>query len=953
MKNFSFRPVNLKCEFNEHALGVDVARPNLSWTIETADPLLRGFKQTAYQILVSTTSDMLKQDAGDLWDSGKVYSDQMSQVLYSGMALQSNQKCWWKVKIWNEKEEMSAWSESARWIMGILKADDWKAKWISAKGAEKFALSYKWAMKDFNKKEIYAEPQPNAPEADHPNYSSMLLRREFDVKTGLKSAILHISGLGHYECTLNGSKVGDYLLTPGWTNYKKTVLYDTYDVTQQLKSGANTIGILLGNGMYNIQPDPERYVKFINTFGPLKSITQLHLEYSDGAIELICSDDSWTVSPGPITFSNIFAGEDYDANLEPTGWNTCAFQSKDKWANVIETKGPGGRLKGLSCAGPPVKAIETLVPAKITQLKKNVWLYDLGQNASVMPKIKVKGYKGSFIRIMPSELLNSDGTIDRRSVTQDGDGTLGETEVTFNLTRPAWWQYTLAGKGTENWFPSFYYHGARYLQVELFPAEEDDQLPVIEELKGIVVHAAAASVGTFACSNSLFNSIYKLVRWAQRSNLMSVMTDCPHRERLSWLEQYHLNGPALRYNFDMTTVFRKAMNDMSDSQHDNGFVPNIAPEYFIAGSAELTNGFRNSPEWGSAFTIVPWQQYLFTGDVSILKKYYRNMKRYLAFLGKTAKNNIIPTGLGDWYDLGPEESWGSQLTPEPLTATAIYYYDTWILARIAGLLGKKDEEKEFDSLASEIRETFNKEFYIPESGYYSTNSQTANAMPLVLNIVKPENRRSVCQAIVRDVRNRGNALTAGDVGYRFLLKALAMEGYSDVIYDMNNQSQRPGYGLQLKMGATSLTEKWDATVGYLGSQNHFMLGQINEWFFNDLLGIGIDPDGTGFRKSIIRPVIAGDLTWVKGSYQTVSGTISLEWKKNSNDFSLNLTIPANTMATVYVPAKEENQVMEGNIKAVNAEGVEFIKMEDNYAVFKVYSGKFNFNSKNRYDPKLN
>ena len=947
MNSTGFKPINLKCEFNENALGVDVNNPNLSWNIEASDTMLRGLKQSAFQIMASTTLDNLKKDEGVLWNSGKVQSDQMSNIIYSGKPLQSSQKCWWKVKIWNEKGEESDWSKPAFWIMGVLKSDDWKAKWISAKGAEKYALNYKWAMKDFNKNEIYSEPQPNAPKDSDPNYSSMLLQKEFYVNPNLTLAVLHISGLGHCELSLNGSKVGDYLLTPGWTNYKKTVLYDTYEVTQILKTGANAIGIVLGNGMYNIQPDSERYVKFINTFGPLKAIAQLHLQYSDGSTQIIGTDGSWKVSPGPITFSNVFAGEDYDANLEPDGWNKTGFQFGNKWTEAVETEVPGGELKGLSNAAPPVKAIETLTPVKTTKIKSNVWVYDLGQNASVMPKIKVKGPKGSFIRILPAELLNPDGTVDRHSVTQEGDGTLGETEATRNSTRPAWWQYTLKGSGTETWFPKFYYHGARYFQVELFSSEKDVESPVVEELQGVVVHASAAPIGTFSCSNDLFNRIHKLVRWAQRSNMMSVLTDCPHRERLSWLEQYHLNGPSLRYNFDMISAFRKGMKDMSDSQLANGFVPNIAPEYFIAGPPELTNGFRNSPEWGSAFIIVPWQQYLFSGDISLLKKHYKSMKRYIDFLSKTAKNKIIPTGLGDWYDLGPKEPWGSQLTPEPLTATAIYFYDCWIFARVAEFLGKQDEAKEYDKLASEIRDAFNKEFYNPQAGFYATNSQTANAIPLVLNIVEPQNRKRVVSAIVEDVRKRGNALTSGDVGYRFLLKALAMEGYSDVIYDMNNQSERPGYGYQLKMGATSLTEKWDAGVGYLGSHNHFMLGQINEWFFNDLAGIGVDPEGAGFRTFIIKPMIIKDLKWVKGSYKSVSGLISSNWKKQKDNFSLNLEIPANSVAIVYIPANEESSVMESSKHAGEAEGIQFIKIENGRAVYRVVSGSYHFISKTK------
>jgi hypothetical protein len=925
----SIKPVNLCCEFMENPLGVDVVSPVLSWTLSATNSKNRGVRQSAYQVLVATASELLNKDEGDLWNSGKVISDLMGQIKYTGRALLSSQKCWWKVKVWDENGATSAWSEPVNWTMGIIHEKDWNAKWISAPGAEKYALVFKSARKDFSMHRDIPEFRTRAPRAGDPNYSSMLLRREFDAKAKLLRAVMHISGLGHYEVSVNGAKVGNYIQSPGWSDYHKTILYDTYDVTQRVKTGQNAIGIILSNGMYNIQADSVRYVKFLNTFGPLKAIAHLRLEYADGSVQTIGSDSTWQVSPGPVTYSNIFGGEDYDARLAQEGWNSPMFNADTRWASALESPGPGGELKGLSCSAPPIKAIETLTPVEITRLKPNLWIYDLGQNASIMPEISVKGTKGSYIRIIPAELIKPDGTIDRASATQDG-------------IRPAWWQYTLVSKGSETWFPQFFYQGGRYLQVELFPAAGDTTLPVVERLKGIVVHSSATPIGTFSCSNELFNRIYTLVRWAQRSNMMSIMTDCPHREKLGWLEQYHLNGPSLRYNFDLVTLFRKGMNDMSDSQLENGFVPNIAPEFFIASTDELTDGFRNSPEWGSSFIIVPWQQYLFSGDISLLSRYYEKMKRYVAFLASTAKDNIINFGLGDWYDLGPKAPWGSQLTPIPLTATAIYYYDNQIMAQTANLLGKTEDAKFFEQQADAIRASFNKEFFKAEGGSYSTGSQTANAMPLFLGITEPQHRKSVVETIVSDIRKRGNAFTSGDVGYRFLLSALAMEGYSSVIFDMNNQSEKPGYGYQLKMGATSLTEKWDAGVGDFGSQNHFMLGQINEWFFHDLVGIGVEPDGAGFRKIIIKPIMVGDITWVKGSYQSVSGLISSAWKRDKNQFMLDISIPANTTATVYLPTLKEADAKESGMQAAKAKGVKFLKAENGNQVYEIVSGNYQF-----------
>ncbi|MVT10662.1 family 78 glycoside hydrolase catalytic domain [Chitinophaga tropicalis] len=924
-------PVNLRCDFRADPIGIDVSQPVLSWTIKT-DAGERAVRQTAYEVMVATSRELLSAGKGDLWHPGKVLSDKMGQIVYTGKALQSSQQCWWKVRIWNEKGVVSDWSEPAQWTMGVLSATDWKARWISATGAEKYAHNFSTSRTDFSGSRHLPETWAFMPRPEDANYSSMLLRKEFISAPKLKRALVHVSGLGHYELLINGRKVGDYILSPGWTDYRKTVLYDSYDVTSYIQEGGNAIGLILSNGMYNIMPDSVRYVKFLNSYGQLKAIAQMRLEYADGSVKTIGTDSSWQVSTGPVTYMNQYGGEDFDARLLPGGWDSPSFKAGKRWVQAIECS--GGQLKGLSCAGAPVKVTDTLQPVKVARLRPGLLVYDLGQNVSIMPMLTIKGTRGSYVRIIPSELIASDGTVDRRSATQDG-------------VRPAWWQYTKASDQPESWQPQFFYQGGRYLQVELYPAQGDTALPVVEKLNGAVVHASATPIGSFVCSNELFNRIYTLVRWAQCSNMMSVFTDCPHREKMPWLEQYHLNGPSLRYNFDLLTLFAKGENDMYDSQLDDGFVPNIAPEFFYAGNADyMRNGFRNSPEWGSSFIIVPWQQYLFSGDVSLIRRYYEPMKRYLSFLDSSAKNNILNIGLGDWYDIGPREPWGSQLTPVAFTATAIYFYDYKIMGRMAEILGKTSEAIRFSQKAEAIRQLFNKEFYNPATGRYSTGSNTTMAMPLSLNIAEPRYRKSIIDTLVADIRKRGNSFTSGDVGYRFLLKALAMEGYSDVIFDMNNQSERPGYGYQLKQGATSLTEKWDAGVGSFGSQNHFMLGQINEWFFNDLAGIGFDEEGNGagFRKSVIKPVPVGDLSWVRGSYETVSGLISSEWKRKNDVFTLHVTIPANTTATVYIPAAREKGVRESGKPAEKAAGVRFLKMVNGKAVYEVGSGSYTFES---------
>jgi len=882
---------NPGCEQRENPLGVDVAQPRLNWILQSDQ---RGDAQTAYQIIAASSETILEKNSGDLWDSGKIISDETIQIPFAGKPLKSSQEVFWKVRVWDLNGKESTWSPTATWTMGILNSNDWQAKWITA---------------------------PT-------NAESFLLRREFTVKSGLRRAIVHVCGLGQYELSTNGKKVGDDLLAPGWTQYKKTDLYDTLDLTAQLHRGVNAVGIILGNGMYNITKDKVRYVKFTQSFGPLKAIAQIQLDYADGTSEIIGTDSSWKAGPSPITFNNIFAGEDFDARRVQKGWDESGFTMDANWLRAVETDGPGGELKGLSCAAPPIRAIETLQPIAAKVLSTNLTVFDLGQNASQMPRLVVRGARGSFMRIIPAELLKPNGTVDRASCTQDG-------------VRPAWWQYTLRGDGEEIYFPKFFYQGCRYLQVEFHPAPGETALPKIEKLEGVVVHSSSKPVSEFETSNTLFNRIYQLVRWAQRSNMMSLMTDCPHREKLGWLEETHLNGPSLRYNFDMAPLLQKSVNDMADAQLENGFVPNIAPEYFMA-QAKINEPFRNSPEWGGAFIMVPWQQYEFDGDIALLRRNYENMKRYVAFLGSTATNHIVTTGLGDWYDLGPKPPWGSQLTPPALTATAFYQHYNWILARTAELLGKPDEAKQFDELAEQIRAAFNENFFNAATHQYATGSQCANSLAVVMNLVDETNRAEVLNAIVADVRRHGNGLTAGDVGYRYLLRALAENGRSDVIFDMNNQSEKPGYGYQLKMGATSLTEKWDASVGSFGSQNHFMLGQINEWFFHDLAGIQPGPSAPSFKKILIDPAIVGDLNWVKAKYDSVHGSISTEWKRDATTFALAVTIPPNTTATVYLPAESPDEVNESGIRVAKIPGVKFLHLENQNAVFEVGSGTYQF-----------
>jgi hypothetical protein len=675
-----------------------------------------------------------------------------------------------------------------------------------------------------------------------------------------------------------------------------------------------------------------RFTKFKGSFGPQKAIAQIRLEYANGSVEFIGTDGNWRTSPGPITFNSIYAGEDFDARLVQRGWNQPGFNASH-WPPAVVVNGPGGELRGLSCAAPPIHAFEIHEAVAPRALTNGDLVFDLGQNASHVPRVSVTGPAGSKVALMPSESLGADGAVDQKSM---GAGRRGAYVSEF----------TKATDGEETWSPKFFYVGCRYVQVHLAPATSGGAgsplpadgahgvtLPTITSLAGIVVHSASEPVGEFSCSNDLFNRTRQLVRWAQRSNMVSLMTDCPHREKLGWLEEDHLNGPALRYEFNLAQLFTKMMNDIADSQLTNGLVPTTAPEYTIfrdkTNTTLLRNNFGDSPEWSASFILVPWQQFEFDGDLELFRRHFAAMTNYVAYLGSRATNNIVNYGLGDWYDLGPKPPGVSQLTPVALTATAFYFENVKILAQAAALLGKIEDAKYFSGLADNIRLAFNEKFYNATNHSYATGSQCANAIPLVMGLCEPTNRAAVLDLLVRDIRDHNTANTAGDVGYRYVLRALADGGRSDVIFDINNQTNKPGYGMQLAKGKTSLTEAWDGG----SSQNHFMLGQIEEWFYHDLAGI--QSGGNGFKQILIAPQPVGDVTWVKATYRSIRGNITSNWQRDGGKFTLNVLIPPNTTATVCVPAK--------TAAAVQAPAdAQFVRLENDRAVFTTASGSHTF-----------
>lgn len=844
--------------------GIDAAKPVFNWQLSLNKPHVH---QTAYRILVADNPALLERDKGNIWDSKKVISDESIQIPYAGKTLQPATMYYWKVMVWNNGMA-SDWSTPAHWQTGLYTPADWHhAQWIgydTLPGSQRIVPAI---TDDSNEK------------YRHRNDILPLLRKEFTVTKPLSRATVFICGLGQFDLHLNGKKVNGFL-DPGWTKYDEHALYVTFDVTKQIQNGQNALGVMLGNGFFYIPG--ERYRKLTGAFGYPQLICRLYLQYQDGSTDNVVSDPTWKAAPGPVTFSSIYGGEDYNALLEQSGWDQPGFRDTT-WRNAVVV--PSATKLQAQTNG--MRTFAPIAAVKITQPKPGVWLYDMGQNTAGIPHLTITGNARDVVKLIPAELLTVEGLADQSAVGS-----------------PVYFNYTLKGDSVESWQPQFMYYGFRYVEVHGAVPEgqaNPGHLPVIRTLATIPTRNAASTMGGFHCSNELFNKTFQLIDWAIRSNMSSVLTDCPHREKLGWLEEAHLVGPSIRYNYDIATLCRKVVQDMIHAQTPDGLIPDIAPEY-----VPFDGGFRDSPEWGSNGVILPWYMYQWYGDKSVLEESYEMMTRYVGYLEKKSDHHILRHGLGDWYDIGPAFPGESQLTPKGITATAMYYYDLSILTQVAGILGRREDARQYRTLAEQVKAAYNEAFFNDSTKQYGTGSQTANAMSVYMELVDPRDKAAVVENIVADIREHNNGITAGDIGYRYLLRVLDDEGRSDVIFDMNSRSDVPGYGLQLAKGATALTESWQAY--HDASNNHFMLGHLMEWFYAGLAGIRSAPGSVAFRDIVIRPEPVGDVTFVDASYESPYGAISCKWKKEDGNFSLDVQIPGNTRATIYVPALSTSDV---------------------------------------------
>jgi len=854
---------NLKTEYKINPIGIDVIVPRLSWQIISDE---KNVMQFAYKIHVADSSENLNNE-NLIWDSGKVSSDKPERqervnsvhVEYEGPKPKSSQRFYWRVCVWMDENNF-AWSEPAFWEMGLLEINDWNAEFI-----------HPLIVEDISK----ACP-------------CQILRKEFSLNKKIKSARIYVTALGLYELEINSKRVSDNLFTPGWTSYNKRLQYQTYDVTDYIIKGENAIGATLGDGWFRghlagwIKDNRNHYGE------KLALLLQMNVEYDDGTTELICSDDSWNSTTGPILESDIYNGEIYDARLEKIDWtNSEKVEILNHSKDVM-----------IAQTAPPVKRIQEIKPIEIIKTPKGETVIDFGQNMVGWVKFRVKGNAGDKIVLRHAEILDPEGNF----YTDNLKGAKQKIE------------YILKGGDEETFEPHFTFQGFRYVAIDEFPGT-----PKLENFTGIVVHSDMKVTGNFECSNPLINKLQQNILWGQKDNFLDVPTDCPQRsERLGWTGDAQVFADTAAFNMDVASFFTKWLGDLKADQLDNGSVTHIVPYIPVLGE-----GGAGSAAWGDAATVIPWTIYKSYGDVRILKNQYESMKGWVDFMKKEAGDSYLYTSgfhYGDWLAFTTERSdYPGAATAKELISSAFFAYSTSILIKSAEVLGNNADLEFYEKLLKNIKTAFQNEFITP-NGRVASNTQTAYLLALAFDLVPESLKEESAKKLADDVKKFGH-ITTGFVGTPFICHVLSKFGYNDLAYMLLNRKNFPSWLYPITKGATTIWERWDGIMpngkintksaftneedDMMNSFNHYAYGAIGDWMYKNVAGIKQAETSSGYKKIIIQPCPGGELSFARAELETIYGKISSYWKVEGEKFSLEVEIPPNTTAKVFVPDNHE------------------------------------------------
>jgi alpha-L-rhamnosidase len=1051
----------VRCEGLINPLGIDVTAPRLSWTLESS---VRGQLQSAYQILVASTRELLQNDGGDLWNSGRVQSGQSIQVAYGGSALESGRQYFWKVRVWDREGKASSWSAIAIWSMGLLKQEDWRGKWIGQDGVDStyhltgtqwiwfpegrpekaaplgtryfrrvvmvpggrtvqrallhgtaddegvfflngaplgtsashrtlmelnavtgvrtgrnvLAVSVRnaaipnggntpnpaglvavfeiqftdgssllvptdalwktsdtpvegWQSVDFDD-EDWAQAQVLGPVGMSPwgkkssqanrRLAARWLRKEFVLERPIRRATVHMSGLGVSELYINGSKVGDHVLSPALSEYPKRVFYVTHDVTSILAAGHNALGVVLGNGRFYAPRVGEPTIT--QTYGYPKLLLQLHIEYMDGMFGDIVSDETWKLNAdGPILANNEYDGEEYDARKELEGWSLPGFDDA-RWHGVQIVSPPGGTLSAQMIK--PIRVVRTLKPLSVNEVRPGEFIYDMGENMVGWCRLRVRGSHGTTVSLRHAETLKPDGDL-----YLDNIRSAKVTDL-----------YTLKGTGEEVYEPRFTYHGFRFVEMQGYPGRPD-----LSAIEGRVVNDDVEPAGEFACSHPVINRIYGSIVRGVQGNYRSIPTDCPQRdERQGWLGDRSAESRGETYLFDISALYAKWVQDMADAQMPNGSVSDVCPAYWPLYNDNVT--------WPSSTVIIPGALLDQYADSALIRRHYPSMVKWVDHMSGFIKDDVLQNDTyGDWCV--PPESPELIHSKDPLRKTApgilstsYFYHDLQLMVRYATLLGNVADAKRFAALALSLKNGLNRRYYNETLGYYDNGSQTSCVLPLFFDIVPVDQRPRVFDRLVGKITDESKGhIGTGLVGGQWLNRLLTDFGRADLVYKFATNTTYPSWGYMMEKGATTVWELWngDSADPAMNSGNHVMLvGDLVLWLYERLAGIMADPEKPGFKHVVMRPTPVGDLQSVRAIYKSPHGAIKSEWRTSPDRFDWEIRVPVNSTATVFIPCKNANGITEGGKPIENVEGVKYVRREGFSAVLEVQSGVYRFSA---------
>ncbi|MBP8303251.1 MAG: family 78 glycoside hydrolase catalytic domain [Phycisphaerae bacterium] len=898
---------HLRCEYLVDPLGMDETRPRLSWVLES---VRRGARQVAWQVRVASCLDLLADGKADLWDSGRVEDDRTCHVEYHGRPLTSRMACHWRVRVWDEQGG-AAESEPAFWTMGLLDCGDWRARWIAADPSYLDRASH--------------AIRPTLTEPGTPPW----LRKAFAIQAPVKKATLYATAQGLFDLYLNGKRVSSDVFAPEWTDYDKRIHYRTYDATPLMRKGDNALGAVLGDGWYS------GYVGWQETrarYGMQTSLlVQLEVELQDGTTQVVVTDGSWRCAAGPILCSDFMMGEVYDARCELAGWDLPGCDDK-AWSPVVEVEPPRAAL--VAQRSEPVRRIESLRPVSVNEVRRGVFIYDLGQNISGWVQLRVKGPAGTRVVLRHGERLNPDGTL-----------------YTENLRRAkATDVYTLKGQGEEVWEPRFTFHGFQYVEVTGLP---DRPGPGV--VTGCVVRSDTAPAGRFECSHPGVNRLWLNGLWSQKGNFLSVPTDCPQRdERLGWTGDAQVFSRTATYNMDVAAFFTKWMTDVQDAQTPEGVFPDTAPRLREGANFVGLDGLCGGAGWADAGIVFPWTIWRMYGDRRILERHWEAMATWLDWIDRQNPDGLrvreLGNNYGDWLCVPSDTTFRTHSPMKDLLATAYWADDAAKMAVMAAELGRKEDADRFRRMFERVRAAFQKE-YVLDNGGLKVETQTAYLLALAFDLVPPELRQAAAEHLVENIRALDWHLSTGFIGISHLNPTLTAIGRPDVAWRLLLNEDYPSWLYPVLHGATTIWERWNgwtAEDGFFNPQmnsfNHYSLGSVGEWLYRCVAGIELDPEVCGFTWFLIRPYPGGGLDHAGATYQSIHGTIESRWQRKGDQLTLEVTIPANTQAKVCVPSDKSTAVLEGGLPAEQVRGIAALGREGQCAAYQVPSGRYRFTS---------